>query len=212
MTELLFLLEDSLFAHFDRSFNFSTGVSNYNNILPVLVLLKLGKFVRQSKKQKDFESTQIFQYLRDKLDCDMSELLFQSTIHSYELTAALKVFFYIIEAMIKQRGGDALTMLQFFTHQLAESTRIFLVEKDPYDNVSSYLESFKDRVADLFPFERLTQIERLLSDAVDLESDLYFDDPSTAAELIKEFYSEAVKFIRPLLVCVVTDENEAHFD
>lgn len=212
MSELIHLLEDALFANFDKSFDFSRGTNNYDNILPVLSLMKLRTYIINYNKRSDFESTKICQFLKNELDCDVSGLLLQDSSHSDELIITLKTFLHIIEAVIKQGGGDSPFTLQFFVHQLAEIVRIFLMEKDPYGTVSSYLEFFKNRVADLFQVERLVQIEKLLDEAVDLESDLVFDDVSTPIELIKEFYTNAIQLIQPLMVALIAGKDGAQFN
>lgn len=211
MSELLFLLEDALFTYFDKSFDFSTGTNNYDNMLPIFALMKLRKYINNYGKQADFERTEMCQYLKNKLDCDVSQLLLQDTAHSDELLISLKTFLRIIEAVIKQSDGDPLITLQFFMHQLAETVRIFLMETEPYTTVCSYLDSFKKVIANLFPYEKLGQVEKFLEEAVDLESDLYFEDTSTPIEEIQDFYKDAVKFIQPLLISLITGSDRNQF-
>ena len=194
MAELLSLLEDVLFANFDKSFDFSLGTNNYDNMLPILSLIKLRRYINNYNKRLDFESTKICLYLKNQLGCDVTALLLRETMLSDELLISLETFLKIIEAIIKQGSGDARLTLQFFVHQLAEAVRIFLMESDPYNTVSTYLKGFQNRVAELFPLEKLLQLENMLDEAVDLESDLYFDDTSTPMELITEFYSNAVQY------------------
>ncbi len=73
--------------------------------------------------------------------------------------------------------------------------------------VCSYLDTFKKVIANLFPFEKLGQVEKFLEEAVDLESDLYFEDTSTPMEEIQDFYRAALKFIQPLLISLITGSD-----